>query len=111
LNGRRPNAGQRASHDFATSSFIVCIALLDFRLGPHRIVCFIEATTKWLYLLEQESRIAGISGYTMRPRRARDEKPKVPDILQPGPAALTDGMTCMHRIVMAWMDTHGASPQ
>jgi enolase len=36
---------------------------------------------------------------------------KSPDILQPGPAALTDGVAHMHRIVMAWMDTHGTSPQ
>ena len=45
--------------------------------GPQRIVCLTEETTEWLYLLGQESRIVGISGYTVRPRRARDEKPKV----------------------------------
>jgi iron complex transport system substrate-binding protein len=46
-------------------------------LGPQRIVCLTEETTEWLYLLGQEHRIVGISGYTVRPRRARDEKPKV----------------------------------
>jgi iron complex transport system substrate-binding protein len=46
-------------------------------LGPQRIVCLTEETTEWLYLLGQESRIVGISGYTVRPRRAREEKPKV----------------------------------
>lgn len=46
-------------------------------LGPQRIVCLTEETTEWLYLLEQEQRIVGISGYTVRPRRARDEKPRV----------------------------------
>ena len=45
--------------------------------GPRRIVCLTEETTEWLYLLGQEERIVGISGYTVRPRRARDEKPKV----------------------------------
>ncbi|MCM2342111.1 ABC transporter substrate-binding protein [Rhodoferax sp.] len=45
--------------------------------GPRRIVCLTEETTEWLYLLGQESRIVGISGYTVRPRRARDEKPRV----------------------------------
>jgi len=45
--------------------------------GPQRIVCLTEETTEWLYRLEQEARIVGISGYTVRPRRARDEKPKV----------------------------------
>jgi iron complex transport system substrate-binding protein len=46
-------------------------------VGPQRIVCLTEETTEWLYLLGQERRIVGISGYTVRPRRARDEKPRV----------------------------------
>jgi iron complex transport system substrate-binding protein len=46
-------------------------------LGPQRIVCLTEETTEWLYLLGEERRIVGISGYTVRPRRAREEKPKV----------------------------------
>lgn len=46
-------------------------------LTPQRIVCLTEETTEWLYLLGQEARIVGISGYTVRPRRARDEKPRV----------------------------------
>ena len=45
--------------------------------SPQRIVCLTEETTEWLYLLGQEARIVGISGYTVRPRRAREEKPKV----------------------------------
>jgi iron complex transport system substrate-binding protein len=45
--------------------------------GPSRIVCLTEETTEWLYMLGEEARIVGISGYTVRPRRARDEKPKV----------------------------------
>ncbi len=47
------------------------------KLGPQRIVCLTEETTEWLYLLGEERRIVGISGYTVRPRRAREEKPKV----------------------------------
>ena len=46
-------------------------------LAPQRIVCLTEETTEWLYLLGEEARIVGISGYTVRPRRAREEKPKV----------------------------------
>ena len=46
-------------------------------LGPQRIVCLTEETTEWLYLLGEQQRIVGISGYTVRPRRARDEKPRV----------------------------------
>ncbi len=44
---------------------------------PQRIVCLTEETTEWLYLLGEERRIVGISGYTVRPTRARAEKPKV----------------------------------
>ena len=45
--------------------------------GPQRIVCLTEEPTEWLYLLGQERRIVGISGYTVRPARAREEKPRV----------------------------------
>jgi len=45
--------------------------------GPQRIVCMTEETTEWLYLLGQERRVVGISGYTVRPRRAREEKPRI----------------------------------
>ena len=45
--------------------------------GPQRIVCMTEETTEWLYMLGEERRIVGISGYTVRPRRAREEKPKI----------------------------------
>jgi iron complex transport system substrate-binding protein len=45
--------------------------------GPCRIVCLTEEATEWLYLLGEQDRIVGISGYTVRPRRAREEKPKV----------------------------------
>ena len=44
---------------------------------PQRIVCLTEETTEILYLLGEEDRIVGISGFTVRPPRARREKPKV----------------------------------
>jgi iron complex transport system substrate-binding protein len=44
---------------------------------PQRIVCLTEETTETLYLLGEEARIVGISGFTVRPPRARREKPKV----------------------------------
>lgn len=53
-----------------TASFLLAMC-------PQRIVCLTEETTEWLYLLGEEQRIVGISGYTVRPRRARDEKPRV----------------------------------
>ncbi|HZD53565.1 MAG TPA: cobalamin-binding protein [Woeseiaceae bacterium] len=42
-----------------------------------RIVCMTEETTETLYALGEERRIIGISGFTVRPPRARKEKPKV----------------------------------
>src|SRR6476620_8908092 len=44
---------------------------------PQRIVCLTEEPTEVLYALGEEQRIVGISGFTVRPARARREKPKV----------------------------------
>src|ERR1700730_13424039 len=44
---------------------------------PQRIVCLTEETTETLYLLEEDWRIVGISGFTVRPARARKEKPRI----------------------------------
>jgi iron complex transport system substrate-binding protein len=44
---------------------------------PNRIVCLTEETTETLYLLGEQDRIVGISGFTVRPPRARKEKPRV----------------------------------
>ena len=44
---------------------------------PDRIVCLTEEATETLYLLGEEDRIVGISGFTVRPWRARNEKPRV----------------------------------
>ena len=44
---------------------------------PERIVCLTEETTETLYLLGEQHRIVGISGYTVRPPQARKEKPRV----------------------------------
>ena len=43
---------------------------------PRRIICLTEETTEALYLLGQQERIVGVSGYTMRPPEAR-RKPRV----------------------------------
>ncbi|MCU0977433.1 MAG: cobalamin-binding protein [Steroidobacteraceae bacterium] len=44
---------------------------------PTRIVCLTEETTETLYLLGEDWRIVGVSGFTVRPPRARREKPRV----------------------------------
>src|SRR5271154_2758588 len=42
-----------------------------------RIVCLTEETVETLYLLGEEDRIVGVSGYAVRPARVRREKPRV----------------------------------
>jgi iron complex transport system substrate-binding protein len=44
---------------------------------PQRIVCLTEETVETLYLIGEEHRIAGVSGYAVRPPRVRREKPRV----------------------------------
>ena len=44
---------------------------------PERIVCLTEEPTEVLYAIGEERRIVGISGFTVRPARARREKPRV----------------------------------
>ena len=44
---------------------------------PRRIVCLTEETVETLYLLGEQDRIVGISGYAVRPPQARREKPRI----------------------------------
>lgn len=44
---------------------------------PERIVCLTEETVETLYLLGEDSRIVGVTGYAVRPARVRPEKPRV----------------------------------
>ncbi len=53
----------------------VCYNRLVF--PPARIVCLTEETVETLYLLGEERRIVGVSGYAVRPARVRKEKPRV----------------------------------
>jgi iron complex transport system substrate-binding protein len=52
---------------------------IDFEGGfpPRRIVCLTEETVETLYLLGEQDRIVGVSGYAVRPRQVRREKPRV----------------------------------
>jgi len=47
------------------------------RFPPERIVCLTEETVETLYLLGEDRRIVGVSGYAVRPPRVRREKPRV----------------------------------
>src|SRR5437763_9276807 len=44
---------------------------------PRRIVCLTEETVETLYLLGEQERIVGVSGYAVRPPQVRREKPRV----------------------------------
>lgn len=44
---------------------------------PRRIVCLTEETVETLYLLGEQDRIVGVSGYVVRPPEARRDKPRV----------------------------------
>ena len=44
---------------------------------PERIVCLTEETVETLYLLGEDRRIVGVSGYAVRPPQVRREKPRV----------------------------------
>ena len=45
--------------------------------SPERIICLTEETTELLYLLGEDDRIVGITAYTVRPEKAKQEKPVV----------------------------------
>ena len=47
------------------------------RFPPERIVCLTEETVETLYLLGEQHRIVGVSGYAVRPPQVRREKPRV----------------------------------
>ena len=47
------------------------------RYPPERIVCLTEETVETLYLLGEDQRIVGVSGYAVRPPRVRREKPRI----------------------------------
>jgi iron complex transport system substrate-binding protein len=44
---------------------------------PRRIVCLTEETVETLYLMGEDARIVGVSGYAVRPPQVRREKPRV----------------------------------
>lgn len=81
-------------------------------MPAERIVCLTAETTGVLYLLGEQARIVGISGYPTRPAIARREKPKVGAFtsakigkildLQPGPSIITHGLKQIHAIIQQW---------
>jgi iron complex transport system substrate-binding protein len=59
------------------TAFIIRHIALMRHFPPRRIVCLTEETVETLYLLGEQDRIVGVSGYAVRPPRVRREKPRV----------------------------------
>jgi iron complex transport system substrate-binding protein len=57
--------------------FILGHILSMRQFPPRRIVCLTEETVETLYLLGEQERIVGVSGYAVRPPQVRREKPRV----------------------------------
>jgi iron complex transport system substrate-binding protein len=79
---------------------------------PRRIVGLTEETVETLYLLGEQERIVGVSGYAVRPPQVRREKPRVstftsanipkilalePEMSLPGRGCASDGQRCISR--------------
>ena len=47
------------------------------KFPPERIVCLTEETVETIYLLGEEQRIVGVTGYATRPKQVRNEKPRI----------------------------------
>src|SRR5271168_2086042 len=75
---RRRRASRTASFTARAARWprVCCKHRMDRRY-PSRIICLTEEPTEVLYALGMEERIVGISGFTVRPARARREKPRV----------------------------------
>jgi iron complex transport system substrate-binding protein len=53
------------------------ISFVMRQFPPRQIVCLTEETVETLYLLGEQDRIVGVSGYAVRPPRVRRDKPRV----------------------------------
>ena len=73
-HGEEQSAGLRLEPWAKNSGEVVYAAPM---FPPERIVCLTEETVETLYLLGEERRIVGVSGYAVRPARVRREKPRV----------------------------------
>ena len=70
-----PNRLMSKTRPPVTSALTITEHLMPY--PPERIVCLTEETVETLYLLGEDKRIVGVSGYAVRPPRVRKEKPRV----------------------------------
>src|SRR6202795_51350 len=77
LRRTRPcQAGEALAKSASPAMTSVVMASMR-QFPPRRIVCLTEETVETLYLLGEQDRIVGISGYCVRPPEARRDKPRV----------------------------------
>ena len=72
---------------------------------PRRIVCLTEETVETLYLLGEQTRIVGVSGYAVRPPQVRREKPRVSAFVS---ADIPKIMALQPDLVLAFSDLQAA---
>ena len=72
---------------------------------PRRIVCLTEETVETLYLLGEQDRIVGVSGYAVRPPQVRREKPRVSAFIS---ADIAKILALKPDIVLAFSDLQAA---
>src|SRR5262249_41105304 len=68
---------------------------------PERIVCLTEETVETLYLLGEDHRIVGVSGYAVRPPQVRRVKPRVSAVIS---AALPQILNLKPDLVLTFSD-------
>lgn len=75
------------------------------RYPAERIVCLTEETVETLYLIGEDHRIVGVSGYAVRPPRVRKEKPRISAFTSADVARIVD---LKPDLVLAFSDIQAA---
>src|SRR4249919_2093154 len=77
LRRATPKSGRRSLAKTASPAMTSVVIASMRQFPPRRIVCLTEETVETLYLLGEQDRIVGVSGYAVRPPQVRREKPRV----------------------------------
>src|SRR5579885_1876882 len=75
--GKMPPASMPRARGCRTGQHPMPLVYHGRMFPPERIVCLTDETVETLYLLGEDARVVGVSGYAVRPPRVRKEKPRV----------------------------------